>query len=611
MRLTRFVLLAALSGLTGPCLTGSGFIGSGFIGLAAAEPQRAIALHGAPKLATGFAQLTYVNPQAPKGGRLTLGILGSFDSLNPMIVKGVAAAGVREFAVESLMARGLDEPFTLYGLLAETIDVAEDRASVTFALNPKAAFSDRKPVTPDDVLYSFELLKTKGRPNHRTYFAKVIKAETVGERSVRFTFQDASDRELPLILGLMPVFAKHGISEDAFDKTSMTPLIASGPYSVSRIDAGRSLTFARDPEYWGRDLPINRGRFNFADIRFDYFRDGSVMIEAFKQGQIDLRLEEDPGRWAGAYNIEPVRDGRIAKKEFDIGLPAGMTALVFNTRRNVFKDANVRRALITLFDFEWINRTLYNGLFKRTASYFERSYLASSGRPADATERTLLAAFPDAVRPEFLDGSYKLPVSDGSGQNRANQKAAFDILKQAGYELRSGRLIQAATGQQLAFEILANNSAQEALLLSYARCLEPLGIAVRVRVVDSAQYQERVSSYDYDMIQNTWASSLSPGNEQLFRWSAAAGKAKGSYNFAGVENPAADAMISAMLAAKTEPEFVSAVRAFDRVLLSGDYAVPLFFVPRQWVAYWARLKHPETTPVFGYTIDAWWSSDGK
>jgi peptide/nickel transport system substrate-binding protein len=576
-------------------------------GAAVAKPQRSIALHGAPALAEDFSAFPYVNPQAPKGGRLTLGVQGSFENLNPLIVQGVPAAGIREFSVESLMARSLDEPFTLYGLLAETIDVADDHTSVSFTLNPAARFADRQPVTPEDVIYSFELLKTKGRPNHRTYFAKVAKADQIGDRGVRFTFEDASDRELPLILGLMPVFAKHATTPEKFEASSMTPLVGSGPYTVWRVDPGRSLTFKRDADYWGRDLPVNRGRFNFDEIRFDYFRDASVMLEAFKSGDIDLRLEEDPGRWADAYDIPAVREGRIIKAEFDIGLPAGMTGLVFNTRRPIFADARVRRALMMLFDFEWCNRTLYNGLFKRTTSYFERSYLASTGRPADQRERALLATFPGAVRPEIMEGTYKLPESDGSGQNRANQKAAFALLSEAGMVLKDGRLVNGQNGQPLSFEILANSNAQEALLLSYARSLEPLGIAVRVRVVDSAQYQERLSSYDYDMIQNTWPASLSPGNEQLFRWSAKTADAKGSFNYAGVKSPAVDAMIDAMLAAETEADFISSVRALDRVLLSGDYVVPLFYTPRQWVAYWGRLKHPDKTPLFGYAVDTWWA----
>lgn len=578
-----------------------------------AEPKTAIALHGTPLLAGDFENFPYANPDAPKGGTVRLAVLGSFDSLNPLIVKGSPASGVRDFAIESLMARGLDEPFTLYGLLAETVDIADDGLSVTFNLNPKAAFSNRKPVTPEDVLTAFELLKTKGRPNHRTYFSKVTTAEKISASAVRFTFQDASDRELPFIIGLMPIFTLDAPTAENFDRTTMTPLIGSGPYIISRVDAGRSLSFTRDENYWGRDLPVNRGRFNFGEVRFDYFRDGSVMLEAFKRGAVDMRLEEDPGRWAGAYAIDAVRDGRILKSEFDIGIPAGMTALVFNTRRAVFADPKVRQALITLFDFEMINRTLYNGLFKRTESYFERSYLSSARKPASDEERRLLAPFADAVRPEFLDGSYRLPVSDGSGQNRANQKIAFDMLKSAGFEQRGGKLVNTASGQPLSFEILANNSAQEALLLTYARSLEPLGIVARVRVVDSAQYQERLSSFDYDMIQNTWFASLSPGNEQLFRWSAATRDSKGSFNFAGVANPAADAMIQAMLKSTTKDDFVSAVRALDRVLLSGDYAIPLFHVPKQWIAHWAQLKYPEKTPVFGYSLppDTWWIEGSK
>lgn len=578
-------------------------------GPSSAAPVRAIAPHGTPLFGDTFTAFPYVNPAAPKGGKLTLGVLGSYESVNPLIVQGTPASGIREFVIEGLMARSLDEPFTLYGLLAETIDVADDRKSVTFTLNPAARFSDRQPVSPEDVINSFELLKKKGRPNHRTYFAKVAKAEKIGDRGIRFTFQDASDRELPFILGLMPVFAAHATTPEKFDSASMTPLVGSGPYTVSNVDAGRSISYRRDPDYWGKDLPVNRGRFNFDEIRFDYFRDASVMFEAFKSGSIDLRLEEDPGRWAGGYNIPAVHDGRIIKGEFDIGLPAGMTALVFNTRRPIFSDPRVRRALMTLFDFEWSNRTLYNGLFKRTESYFERSYLASTGHPADARERSLLAPFPDAVRPEILEGTYRFPTTDGSGQNRPNQKAAFALLAEAGLVLKDNRLINPKTGEPLAFEILANSNAQEALLLSYARSLAPLGIAVRVRVVDSAQYQERLSSFDYDMIQNTWPSSLSPGNEQLFRWSAKTADSKGSFNFAGVKNPAADAMIDAMLAADTEADFVSSVRALDRVLLSGDYVVPLFYTPRQWVPYWARLKHPDKTPLFGYAVDTWWTED--
>jgi len=580
-------------------------------GAANAEPMHGIALHGEPKQPPGFTHFSYVNPDAPKGGRLALGTFGSFDSLNPLIVRGVAANGVREFTVESLMARGLDEPFTLYGLIAESVEVPPDRSSVTFHLDPKAHFSDGHPITADDVLFSFEILKDKGRPNYRTYFSKVVKAERLSDRSVRFTFDAAGDREIPLILGLMPILAKHATDPETFENTSLTAPIGSGPYTIGKIDPGRSVTYVRDPNYWGRDLPVNRGRFNFDEVRFDYFREGSVMFDAFKAGQIDLWPEEDPRRWANGYDFPAIRDGRAIKHEFSIGLPAGMSGLVFNTRRPVFADPRVREALIYLFDFEWINRTLYAGLYSRTQSYFERSILSSAGRPADAHERELLAPFPGAVKPEFMEGSYRFPTTDGSGRSRQNQEKAFRLLQEAGYEVRGERLVNGKTGQRLSFEILAMSTAQEGLLLSFARDVERLGIEVKVRVVDSAQYQQRLTDYDYDMIQNTWISSLSPGNEQLFRWSSQAAKTPGTYNFAGVENPAADAMIAALLAADNEADFVSSIRALDRVLLSGDYVIPLFYIPKQWVAFWARLHHPEKTPLFGYNVDSWWAADAK
>ena len=573
-----------------------------------AEPVHGIALHGLPKQPADFQHFSYVDADAPKGGRLVMSAFGSFDSLNPLIVKGVAANGIRDFVVESLMARGLDEPFTLYGLIAETVEVPDDRSSITFNLDERARFSDGTPITADDVLFSFELLKEKGRPNHRTYFAKVAKSERLSDHKVRFIFDAAGDQEIPLILGLLPVLPRHLVDPATFESTTLAPPVGSGPYRVSKVDAGRSVTYERNPDYWGKDLPVNRGRFNFDEIRFDYFREASVMFEAFKTGQVDLWPEEDPRRWANGYDFAAVKDGRVVKANFDIGLPAGMTALVFNTRRKVFADPRVRQALILLFDFEWINRTLYAGLYSRTQSYFERSVLASAGRPADSIERQLLAPYAKYVKPEIMEGTYQFPTTSGSGRNRKNQSEAFRLLQEAGYELKRGRLVDKTTGRQLEFEILAASTAQEGLLLSFARDVERLGIKVKLRVVDSAQYQARLTSYDYDMIQNTWASSLSPGNEQLFRWSTAAAKTPGTYNFAGVENPAADAMIQALLAAKSEETFVSAVRALDRVLLSGDYVIPLFYIPKQWLAYWKRLEHPEKTPLFGYNVDSWWAS---
>lgn len=576
------------------------------------EPVRSIAMHGTPNPALPFQHLSYVNPDAPKGGRLKLGYVGSFDSLNPLIIKGSPAALVT-LQIETLMARDLDQPFTLHSLIAETIDVAPDRKSVTFAINPKARFADRSPITADDVLFSFEVLKTKGRPNHRTYYAKVQIAEKIDERTVRFTFSDALDRELPLILGLMPVLSKKATNAETFDQTSLTPLLGSGPYTISRVDAGRSITYTRDPQYWGNDEPVNKGRFNFEEIRADYYRDGIVMFETFKSGGLDWRIEDDPSTWAGGYEFPAVNEGRILKTEFQIGVPSGMTGFAFNTRRAVFAKQDVRQALIQLFDGEWINRTLYDGLFKRTQSYFERSFLSSAGKPADARERQLLAPFKTEVKDDVLEGRFSFPVTDGSGHNRDNQRLAFALLQKAGYAVRGGRLIETATGAPLTFEILAHNNTPLALLNTFARGLEPLGIAVRVRLVDSAQYQARLMTYDFDMIYTMWPSSLSPGNEQLFRWSSKNAGNPGSFNYAGVKSPAADAMVEAMLAAETQDDFVSAVRALDRVLISGDYVIPLFHAPRQWIAHWARVKHPAKTPVSGWAlaIDCWWIDEQK
>ncbi len=574
-----------------------------------AEPRHAIAMHGEPTLPDGFAAFPYVNVDAPKGGRVTLGASGSFDNLNPMIVRGEPVQGIREFVIESLMARSQDEPFTLYGLIAEKIDVPENRSEVTFHLDPRARFSDGHPVTADDVLFSFEVLRDKGRPNYRTYYRKVARAEAVSRHVVHFVLTDAEDRELPLILGLMPILPRHAMSAETFDQTTLTPLIGSGPYRIASVNAGRSITYARNPDYWGKDLPVNRGRFNFDEIRIDYIRESTTLFEAFKTGAIDVRNEDDPGLWAKGYGFPAVRNGRIALEEMPIGLPAGMTGLVFNTRRPVFADPRVRLALIHLFNFEWINKSFFHGLYKRSQSYFERSMLASSARPADARERTLLAPFPEAVLPDILAGTARAPESDGTPHNRANARKAFEMLEGAGYTMQGSRLVD-GSGTPLSFEILAANTSQERLLGSFASDLARLGIRARLRVVDSAQYQARLKDYDFDMIQFTWPSSLSPGNEQLFRWSSKVADEPGSYNYAGVKNPAADAMIAAMLAAESDADFVSAVRALDRVLLSGHYVVPLFHAPAQWIASWKRLAHPETIPLFGFNLDTWWMRPG-
>jgi peptide/nickel transport system substrate-binding protein len=577
---------------------------------AQAAPSHGVAMHGTPKYPAGFTHFDYVNPQAPKGGRAMFGVQGSFDSLNPFIVKGNAAPGMREYVFESLLARANDEPFSLYGLLAESIETPEDRSWALFTLRPEARFSDGKPVTADDVIFSLELLREKGRPNHRSYYAKVEKIERVGERGVKLIFKPDGDREMPLIVGLMPVLPKHLTDPAKFDATSLDLPIGSGPYLAASADPGTSLTLKRDPDYWGRDLPVNRGLYNFDEIRYEFYRDANTMFEAFKKGLFHVMQETDPGRWARAYDFPAAADGRVLKEIFKTGTPAGMNALVFNTRRPLFADRRVREALILLFDFEWQNKNLHHGLYARTQSYFQGSELAFHGHPADDFERALLAPFPDAVTPAAMDGSLTQPATDGSGRDRENRRKALELLEEAGYELADGKLIEKATGKPVIFEMLAVTRDQERLFLDYARGLRLAGIEVSIRQVDSAQFQSRKTSFDFDMIQNRWGASLSPGNEQSFRWSSQAADTEGSFNYPGVKSPAADAAIAAMLAAKTREEFVSAVRAIDRVLISGAYVIPLFHLPAQWVAYWSELRHPPVTPLYGYQIDSWWIDGG-
>lgn len=572
-----------------------------------AQILHGIAMHGEPNLPRDFAHFPHVNPEAPKGGHLRLGASGSFDNLNPFTIKGNTPQGLREYVFESLMARSPTEPFTLYGLIASGLETPPDRSAVTFHLRPEARFSDGQPVTAEDVVYSHKILAEKGWPFHRLHYGKVGKVEIVSPGAVRFTFKVEGDRELPLILGLMPIIPRHRMPADAIERTTLEAVVGSGPYLIGKIEAGRSLTYRRNPDYWGRNLPLQRGRYNFDEITFEFFRDQSAMFEAFKAGDLDARVEDDPTRWAEGYTFPAMRNGQAMRREVQLGLPAGMSALVLNTRRAPFDDKRVRRALIELLDADWINANLYHNLYRRTTSFFARSELASSGRPADARERELLAPFPGAVRAAILEGRPHLPVTDGSGGARVGLKEASRLLGEAGYVMTNGRMVHKASGKPLAFEFLASSRTQERLVLAYADTLKKLGIALRLRQVDSAQYSARMKSFDFDMAQTLWAASLSPGNEQYNRWSAAAAKAEGSFNYAGVHSPATDAMIGALLAAEKRDDFVSAVRALDRVLLSGDYVVPLFHVPGQWLAWRTRVAFPDKPRLSGVDYDTWWA----
>jgi peptide/nickel transport system substrate-binding protein len=579
---------------------------SDLCGSAAAEPRHGIAMHGEPALPAGFTRLPYADPAAPKGGRLVHGVLGTFDSLNPFIVRGIAPQSIRGYVVESLMARGYDEPFTLYGLIARAVETDAQRSYVTFHLDPAARFSDGKPVTVDDVIFSWQLLRDKGRPNHRTYYAKVAKAEAVGEHAVRFDLSGSEDRELPLILGLMPVLAKHAVNPETFEETSFAPPLGSGPYVVGAVDPGKSVTLKRNPAYWGRDLAVNRGFWNFDELRFDYYREANSHLEAFKRGLYDVRSELDPGRWQTAYDFSAVRDGRVIKEAFPTGVPKTSAFFVFNTRRAIFSDIRVREAIALLFDFEWINHSYFFDLYRRTASYFDGSELSSHGRPADGRERALLAPFPGAVRADVLDGTWSPPVTDGSGRDRATLRRALDLFTAAGYELRGTELVDRKSGRPFTFEILVTARDEERLALLFTQSLKRAGIAARVRMVDAVQYEGRRLAYDFDMIENRWDQSLSPGNEQAFYWGSAAADQPGTRNYMGVKSPAVDAMIAALLKAESREDFVAAVRALDRTLISGFYVIPLFHLPAQWVARWSTIGRPAATSLYGYLPETWW-----
>jgi peptide/nickel transport system substrate-binding protein len=573
---------------------------------AKAAESHALAMHGTPALPPGFTHMPYTNPDAPKGGRLVWGVFGTFESLNPLIVRGLAVQQMRGFVVESLMTRGNDEAFTLYGLLAKTVETDDARSYVTFHLDPKARFADGKPVTAEDVLFSWTLLRDRGRPNHRQYYSKVAKAEAPDPLTVRFDFGDANDRELPLILGLMPVLPRHAIDPATFEETTMIGPIGSGPYRVTAVKPGASVTLTRNPDYWGRDLPVSRGLWNFDEIRLDYYRESNGLFEAFKRGLYDFRVEHEPLRWHEGYNFPAVRSGEVIRDTIKTGMPQPSEFLVFNTRRPVFSDIRVRQALTLLFDFEWVNRNYFFGLYARAAGFFAGSELSAYARPADDRERALLKPFIERIPQDILDGSYRLPVTDGSGRDRTTLRSALKLLADAGYDLDGAVLRQRATKNPLTFEIMVTTRDQERIALAYQRDLKRAGIEVSVRAVDPVQFDQRRLAYEFDMLQNRWDQSLSPGNEQSFYWGSQAADIPGTRNYMGAREPAIDAMIAALLEAREHPAFVSAVRALDRALMSGFYAIPVFNVEEQWIARWNRVEIPAATALTGYLPETWW-----
>ncbi|HEU0221417.1 MAG TPA: extracellular solute-binding protein [Paracoccaceae bacterium] len=563
-------------------------------------------MYGEPALPPGFHHLPYANPEAPKGGRIVLGELGSFDSLNPFILKGNAPWGLRAHVFESLLGRSWDEPFTLYGLLAESVETDPARTYVEFTLRREARFSDGSPVTVADVLWSFETLAAKGLPNFAVSARKVARMEQTGPRSLRITFAE-KDRELPLILGLRPILKKADWEGRDFAASSLRVPVGSGPYVIGALEPGRFISFRRNPDYWGRDLALNRGQHNFDEIRYDYYRDAAALFEAFRAGLVSAFRESDPNRWAKAYDFPAVRAGRIVLSHIPHGRPSGMRGFVFNTRRPLFADWRVREALILAFNFEWINARLNGDAFRRITSYFANSPLAYSG-PATGREAELLALYGAELPPGTLEG-YALPRGDAEGTNRRNLRRARELLAEAGWRVENGTLVD-REGSPFAFEILLRAAHEEAVATIFVDSLRVLGIAASIRLADAAQYNALKNAYDYDMIVNTWALSLSPGNEQNFYWGSEGRGLEGTRNYMGVAIPAVDGLIATLLEARTTEEFIAAVRALDRVLTAGRYVIPFWYAPENWIAHEASLHYPARLPLYGdwpgFLPEVWW-----
>jgi microcin C transport system substrate-binding protein len=571
-----------------------------------AEPVHALAMHGAPKYPAGFRQFDYVRPDAPKGGEIRLADTGGWDSLNPYIIKGETPGGVA-LPFETLMVESADEPFSEYGLLAETVETPPDRSWVTFTLNPKARWHDGKPVTADDVVFSFETLKAKGHPRFRFYYAAVAKVEKLGERKVRFSFKPGDNRELPLILGQVPILPRHYWKGRDFAATTLTPPLGSGPYKVGAFEAGRAITYERVRDYWGADLGVRRGQNNFDRIRYETYRDTTVALEAFKAGAYDWRLESEAKKWATGYqDWGGLKDGRGRMETFAHNRPAGMQAFVFNLRRPLFQDVRVRQALGLAFDFEWTNKTLFYGQYKRTASIFANSEMAAQGQPGPR-ELEVLDPLRAQVPAEVFGPPYAPPVTEGDGNVRANLRAAMRLLEEAGWTVTNGKLVK--DGQPFTFEILLDQPAWERISLPFTRTLERLGIQASVRVVDSAQYKNRLDAFDFDMVVHVWGQSQSPGNEQSEFWGSAAAAAPGSQNLAGIRNPAVDALVAQLIAAPDRETLVARCRALDRVLTWNYYVIPHWHLAVDRLAWWDKFGHPDRAPGDGVQILTWWAKD--
>ncbi|MDU9389432.1 extracellular solute-binding protein [Pseudomonas sp. zfem002] len=569
-----------------------------------AAPQHAVTLYNeAPKYPADFKHFDYVNPDAPKGGTFRENGFGSFDSLNPFISKGVPADNI-DLVYDTLARASLDEPFTEYGLLARQIEKAPDNSWVRFYLRPEARFQDGQPVHAEDVVFTFNTLMKSGAPLFRGYYADV--AEVIAEDPLRvlFKFKHSNNRELPLILGQIAVLPKHVWEGRDFAKGGLEVPVGSGPYKVAEVKPGRSIRLERDRNYWGRDLPINRGFYNFDTITVDYYRDNTVALEALKAGQFDYWFETSAKNWATAYNIPAVREKRLIREEIPNGTPTGMQGFVFNLRRPVFQDVRVRQALSLLLDFEWTNKQLFNGAYTRTGSYFENSEMAARGLPGE-DELKLLEPLRGKIPEQVFSEEFKNPVTDASGMIREQQRQAYKLLQEAGWRIENDRMVD-AQGKPLTLEFLLAQTEFERILLPYKRNLADLGITLNIRRVDVAEYINRLRSRDFDMIVGGFPQSNSPGNEQREFWQSSSADNPGSRNYMGLKDPAVDSLVESLINADSRQSLITHTRALDRVLQWGFYVVPNWHIKTWRVAYWNHIGHPDTPPKYDIGINTWW-----
>ena len=589
----------------------------------AAEETHGIAMQGKPLHGEGFTHFNYVNPDAPKGGELRLAAFGSFDTFNPYNIKGIAAAGIN-YMFDTLLESSREEAFSEYGLIAKKIIVPEDRSSVEFIIDENARFHDGSEVTADDVVFSFEIIKREGSPIYNSYYKDVDKVIKKSKYRVKFVFKKGADnRELPLIIGQLPVLSKKFYENKDFKATTLEIPVGSGPYMIEKFEPGRFIIYKRNPDYWAKDLPVNKGRYNFDRIRYDYYRDTTVALEALKSGEYDLRVEneakkwetaykdeEEPGFWSSLFSKSKKKKVKLIKGEFHHKNPSGMQAFVYNLRRDVFKDKELRKALAYVFDYEWTNKNLFYGGYTRTRSYFDNSELAAKGLPSKE-ELKLLNPYKDVLPSEVFDSEYNPPKTDGSGNIRTNIEKADAILKAAGYNIGEDGLLRDKNGKKVEFEILldsVSSATWERVVLPFVRNLKRIGVKASVRSVDINQYKNRLDSFDYDMIVNVWGQSISPGNEQSYFWGSSAADEPGSTNYIGIKNPVVDALITNVVKAGTRNDLVMAVRALDRVLQWEYYVIPQWHLPLTRIVYMDKFGIP-SIPDRGVDLMSWWSKE--